>query len=73
MPIASNSLKVRNKGFQIREDQDEALKADVKTRNSLVTQSSLLRYLIDRYLALPEDKKVNISGEIAKIEKDLII
>jgi len=73
MPIASNSLKVRNKGYQIREDQDDALKADIKNRNSLVSQSSLMRYLIDKYLSLTEEKKIAIGNEIAKIEKDLMV
>lgn len=73
MPITSSKIKVRNKGFQIRDDQEVTLKEDVAKRNTLVTHSSLMRYLIDKYLGLPEDKKEAIAQEIAKIEKDNMV
>lgn len=74
MPITSSRIRVKNKGFQIRDDQDALLKEDIaKKRNTLVTHSSLMRYLLDRYLSLPEDKKEAIAQEIAKIEKDNMV
>lgn len=66
------SIKTKIKGFQIREDQILPLKQDLKKRSTLVTNSALLRYLIDLYLRLSEEKKSQIAETIVEIERKTV-
>lgn len=66
------TIKTKIKGFQIRDDQVVPLKSDLKKRSTLVTHSALLRYFIDLYLKLPEEKKQEIADRIVKIERETV-